>query len=184
MTGRPENEEERIMCTTEVYDLGITPWDEIKKDIVRIETVSSGEGGGLEEEDLKEAFENPDTVAILLRNAEGTIVGFTFAEPTENVYTKKDYPRRERSKDTVYISDSTIDPDYQHQGFIGPMMEQLESQLVEKGYKFIERDSADTENEDGESYADKITKIYEGRHRSTYGKQAFFRTKLKEPDKK
>ncbi|MBX4201169.1 hypothetical protein KW786_03540, partial [Candidatus Parcubacteria bacterium] len=95
-------------------------------------------------------------------------------------------------KDTAYISDAAIMPAYQHVGLIGPMMRELEAELVKKGYRFFEIDAADIKyGEKGESYADKIRKNYpkriiseEAHDSPAFGPQVFFRIELPKPEEK
>jgi GNAT superfamily N-acetyltransferase len=177
----------RERCVVEIYDPEKISWEEIGADIMRIEQSASGDEEGLDEETLQELFENKESIIILMRDPteQDKIVGFTAAEPTMTAYAdRKEYSDREQKENTAYISDSAFERDYQGHGLIAPLMETLEKRLVKGGYLFMERDAADV-GEPGKTYSDKIRKNYEGRiteekpHDSEYGKQVFFRIKLK-----
>ncbi len=189
-----KNENLRDYCAVEVYNPQKLSWDEIGQKIVEIELSASGEKPGLDEEILKEAFEDSSSVAIITKDTrDGKIVGFTIAQPTAVIYPE-DFPDRQPSEDTAYITDSAFEKSYQGHGLIVPMIEELERQLIAKGFSFMERDSADDKKDKDstteETYADKIRKNYKDRilkeesHDSEYGPQVFFRIRLKKSDEK
>ena len=189
---KPDSQELKDSCIVEIYDPKKISWNEIKEDILRVEISAFGEEKAFDEEMLQEAFENPDSIVIMTRDAKtNRIVGFTYAEPTVTAYPEE-YPERETRTDTAYISDSAFEDLYQGHGLISPMMEELENQLVQRGFSFMERDSADSKRDESfneETYAQKIRKNYGNRivkeefHDSEYGPQVFFRIKLRRSGK-
>ena len=178
-----KSENVRENCALEIYDAKKTPWNEIKDDIMRIEISSSGEKPGLDEEILKEAFEDPASIIIITKDmGKNKIVGFSLAGPAAIAYLE-DYPERPTNDDTAYIWDSAFEKGYQGHGLIAPVNEEMEQQLTKRGFSFMERDVAndkkDKDSTTEETYADKIRKNYKGRiikeesHDSEYGPQVF-----------
>ena len=135
---------------------------------------------GLEDEDLIGAFNNPDAVIVILRDMRtNKVVGFTYAEPVQQVYKDNFYSERERLHKTAYIQNTALEPAYTGHGLVKNLAVRLENELIAKGYKFIERDALVTNG-----YAAKIQKKYSERivhtspHPSKWGQQMFFRIKL------
>ena len=116
---------------------------------------------------LKNFFEDPETIAVLLKEAE-KILGFSFAIPN-------DY----ESDKTAYIYTTKIDPQYQNEGLVGVIMNTMEAELRKRKYQYITRDARVSNG-----YANKIIKHYADRiveqkpHGSSYGQQVFFKIKL------
>lgn len=174
-------------CRIEIYDQSSLPWESIREEILGIELSAFGPEKAFDEKMLKMDFKDPKSVIVLARDKNTSkIVGFTYAKSTAETYPE-DYPERENSVDTAYIYDTAFAPEYQGEGLVSPLMKELERQLVSKGYRFLERDAANTR--DGlkagkETYADKIRRNYQGRilkeeaHDSEYGPQIFFRMRL------
>ena len=185
--GRVEQNEVLKRYRVEVYNQETLAWSEIKKDILEIENDAFGEEA-FDEEMFKEDFENPESVVVLLRDTStNRVIGFTYAQPTTSVYPGS-YPERKSSDDTAYVADTVIHPEYRGKGFLKILMNNLESELLKRGYTFMERDSADDRTnlkEGEETFADKIKKnnldkiIAEKRWSSEeYGMQRFFRMRL------
>ncbi|MBI1975256.1 MAG: hypothetical protein HYS57_02770 [Parcubacteria group bacterium] len=147
-------------CKIEIYNPEALPWDEIKEDILRMET-DAFDAEAFDEETLREDFENPKNIVVLLRDtASNRVVGFTYAEPTTAVYPEL-FPERKSSEDTAYISDTVIHLKYRKIGLLPLLMHKLGSELLKRGYLFMERDSADDRTnlkEGEETYADKVKK--------------------------
>lgn len=178
---------------SEVYNPQNTNWESVKDDVVRIEKSHFGENA-YSAEKFKDYFDNPDCTVILLRDpATNTVVGFTYTSPAEQSYDEEFHPERltelaELDGKSAYVEDTAIDKDYIGKHLVGQMMTALESELVNRGYSYLERDAAVTND-----YAANIKKTYEanGRlvyaepepHESIYGSQQFFRMRLPEPFK-
>lgn len=163
-------------CTAEVTPSTLETWSLIKEDVM----VFQRELFGLEEEDLIDAFKNPDSTVVILRDKEtNKVVGFTYAEPVQQVYKEEFHPERVQLPHTAYIQNTALSGDYRGHKLVGRLMELLEAELVAKGYEYLERDSVVANN-----YAGNIQKEYGDRivlaepHGSRWGDQVFFRIKL------
>lgn len=179
----------------EVYNPRKVSWEEIKDDILRIELSAFSEEKAFDEKILKRDFEDPDSVIVLMiNNVTNKIIGFSYAKPTIKVYPE-DFPNREANEDTAYIYDTALEESYQGKKLVKNLLDKIDTELVNRGFSFIERDSADylkdekSENNKKETYADKIRKNYQDRiikeemHDSEFGPQVFFRMSLKKPEK-
>ncbi|MBX4201225.1 hypothetical protein KW786_03860, partial [Candidatus Parcubacteria bacterium] len=60
-------EDLRDSCKIEMHN-SETPWDEIKKTILAIETEAGGEQMALEDKEVQGAFENSEAVVICVNN--------------------------------------------------------------------------------------------------------------------
>ncbi|MEK7478998.1 MAG: GNAT family N-acetyltransferase [Patescibacteria group bacterium] len=186
-------------CSVEVFDLNMLSWKYVGKNIMAVELSAFGEERSFGEETLENDFMNPENTIVILRDAQAEeIIGFTYAKPTVEAYPE-DFPERSVSEDTAYIYDTALKKEYQGKGLVQVLIERLEGELAKKGYRFIERDSADYSPESvskidertgakRETYADKVRKTYgerierEEKHDSEYGSQVFFRIRLKSPE--
>lgn len=165
-----------LLILPHVYDPRCLPWDAIRADVLRIEGEQFGEGA-FDEEYLKEEFEDPDNVAVLLWDTAGKrIAGFTYAVPVGGVHQE----REPESLETAYICDTALDAPYQRRGLIGELMGCLEEELRRRGYRYLERDAAVANG-----YAETISRAYWDRivvksdpHQSEWGLQVFFRIRL------
>lgn len=167
-------------CTAEVIAPTLESWELLKGDIMPFQK----EHFGLEEEDLIDGFKNPEATIVIIRDTDTKkAVGFTYTEPVQKVYRKDFHPEREKLPNTAYIQNTALDPGYIGHKLVGPLMERLEAELVAKGYKYLERDSAVAYD-----YAANIQKRYGERvvlsepHTSRWGDQIFFRIKLLSPE--
>jgi hypothetical protein len=139
---------------------------------------------GFDEEFLKEDFIHPDTTVVLLKdNIRNELIGYTYAKPVMICYPEDDvFSDRPLRTDTAYIFSTAICKEEQGKGYVGILMKELEYELWNKGFRYLERDAA-VEN----GYADKIRKVYKGRiikehtHDSEFGKQVYFRIRLLPP---
>jgi ribosomal protein S18 acetylase RimI-like enzyme len=163
-------------CTAEVTPSTLETWSLIKDDVMVFER----ELFGLEEEDLIDAFKNPDSTVVIMRDKEtNKVVGFTYTEPVQQVYREDFHPERVQLPHTAYIQNTALSGDYRGHKLVGRLMEQLEAELVTKGYEYLERDAVVANN-----YAENIQKKYGDRivlaepHGSRWGDQVFIRIKL------
>jgi len=175
-------------CRAELLKPGENSWKTIRQDIMDIEHSAYKEEETFDEETLQEDLENPTSIVAILRDTTtGKIIGYSYAQPTSVVYPEF-YPERKHAKNTAYITNTAIHPQYQKKRLLPVLLKKLEDELKEKGYAFIERDSADNREkvkEKEETYADKIKKnnadriIAEEQWSSEdYGQQRFFRIRL------
>lgn len=72
-----------------------------------------------------------------------------------NNHIKNFHPEREKLPCTAYIQNTALNPDNIGHELVGRLMAKLEVELMEKGYKYLERDSAIANN-----YAANIQKRY------------------------
>jgi len=153
-----------------------TSWQQIHGDVLSIERQQFGEGA-FDDEYLREVFEDPESVAVLLLAGDSArVVGFTCAVPEG----KLDPEREAESDETAHIVDTVIEASYQGRGLIGQLMSVLERELRDAGYWYLEREAAVTNG-----YAATIDRAYTGRiierkgpYESEWGLQVFFRIRL------
>lgn len=162
---------------------------------MRIETESFGPNAD-DVNTMMENFAHSENVVVLVKNSEGQIVGFTYTKPAITVY-RKEFKKRVRSRkfnfmteNTAYVYNTAFSKKNQHLGLVTLLMADLETTLSERGYEYMDRDSADEPIEgQRETYADKVARNYAGRIVHTYkhfsdygyGKQRFFRIRLGNP---
>jgi hypothetical protein len=153
---------------SELYNPSASNWDELWPSISKLEE-ECFPGKGLGEDHLKGIFESDTSIVLLLKKG-SDIIGFSCGIPDENV------------ADAIYIETTEITPSQQDKGYVVKMMNQLEGEARQRGYKFITRDS-----EIANGYADKISKNYGDRaletedHESEYSMgrmQRFFKIAL------
>lgn len=163
-----ENFESAPKVLVEFYNTAAENWDEIWPAISKLED-ECFPGKGLGEEYLKDIFTNEANIIVLLKQG-SEIIGFTCGIPDENV------------ADAIYIETTEITPTEQGKGHVVAVMDLLENECRNRGYKFITRDA-----EISNGYADKIAKNYGDRileshdHESEYsmgGMQRFFKIAL------
>lgn len=185
---KEENRREILKhCKLEIYDKEKIKWNEIREDILAIENDAFAEEA-FDEKMLREDFENQQSVVIVIRDTRtNKIVGFTYAQPTIFVYPDL-YGDRKFSEDTAYVSDIVIHPEYRKKGLLPLLMDNLKNKLIERGYSFMEMDSADDRTnlkEEEKTFADKIKKNNLNRiiaeeewNSEEYGMQRYFRIRL------
>jgi hypothetical protein len=119
-------------CKIEILNVKDTDWKNIKKDILGIENACFDESIRYEKEDLKEDFYKKDNIVILIRLEDGSkkIIGYTYTEPSES-----------GNPEVAEIVSTAILPEYRHMGFLGKLIDTLESELKRRKYEFIERDA-------------------------------------------
>ncbi len=175
------------------FDLKVEMWADIKDDIVWIEQSHFGDEAWTEAE-LKEKMTSPEATVVLLTDPiNGSVVGFSFANPAENVY-QQDFPD-ERLESVIrldgrsaYVEDIAVDKAYIGTGVSNLLQQRLVEVLISKGYKYVEADATTTNQ-----FADQLIAQLEldGRlveagaapHDSEFGEQRFFRARLTSPDK-
>ena len=150
----------------EFYDPKVSSWENIKDKIFFIEQEAFGDKAFSTIELSKDFQDKKNTVILLKQPDSGFVVGFTYAEPLDI--------------DTAYICDTVIQKDFRNKGLIKILMDCLEEELKNRGYKYIEREVVI-----GNDYANNIMKHYKDRivkqsepHESTWGSQIRFRIKL------
>lgn len=165
------------LFTAKVFNPQEDSWGDIKDRILDLEKEAFNEKAW-KEVTIKRGFVEPDGVAVILVEKETMkVIGFSYAVKGglgHNLSSiQKEY--------TAYIEDTVIDKAYRGMGLVGLIMDKLEKELIQKGYKYLERD-AKVEN----NYATNIQKHYQGKilesfaHNSRYGEEIFFRIQLVE----
>lgn len=160
----------------ERFNSARTSWTAIRRDILRIERQQFGDGA-FDEEYLREVFEDPQTVAVLLLEGPSRhLVGFSCAIPEGML----DPERKAESHETAHVVDTAIETAHQGRGLVGLLMTVLERELRSVGYRYLEREAAVANG-----YAGKIARAYAGRiveqcgpFESEWGRQVFFRIRL------
>ena len=161
----PRSQEAQPGVSIEFFNPEENSWEDVREAILRLEE-ECFPGGGFEEEYLKENFENPKSIVVLLKS-EGKIIGFSYAIPDEDV------------EGAVYIDTTEILPDEQNKKHVVSIMNALEGEARNRGYTYLTRNAA-IEN----GYADKIAKNYEGKiletsdNDSEWGPQRYFKIAL------
>lgn len=146
------------------HSLAISVGQDVAKDIARMSELDSQEFGHRYGMDYSEALRylvyNLRSAACVLRDKmTGIIEGFTIAIPARDAYFQNGtYSNRESEEDVAYIVTTVISPEHRGKGNVGILMRQLEKELKNKGFNFIDRDAKDLRHEGGESYADKIVR--------------------------
>ena len=104
--------------STEVVDFSRTPWESIRERILLIEKACFG-AGAYSEKRLRTHMENPSAVTMIMKDAEGVIVGFAYTLPEEDV------------PDSAWIQSIDIHPELQSRGLGGRLMSDLEDRADE-----------------------------------------------------
>jgi ribosomal protein S18 acetylase RimI-like enzyme len=161
----------------EVFDLAVLSWEDIKETVISIEREAFGDKS-FSDDDLSKDFQDKRNTVVLLKQAgSNTIIGFTYAKPTEEIDPSEEI---RPEKEVAFIWDTVIRKSFRHKHLVGILMNSLEEELRKRGYKYFEREAAVANN-----YAANISKQYKGRileqsepHDSVYGSQVFFRIRL------
>lgn len=168
----------QIQLRTEIYNPVTTPWVKIKKRIMEIERLQFGKMAFYPSV-LAADFANPDHIVILLKTGNKRIIGYTYAQPTLQLYSEY-YPKRYVYPHTAYISSIALHPKYMGRGLAKLLSQRLEQELRMRGFTHIELDARKKFN-----YANTIQKVYAQRiefmstpYRYQYGPQIFFRIRL------
>jgi ribosomal protein S18 acetylase RimI-like enzyme len=137
----------------EVFIPSPSSWEKVRSDIIQVRKETFPMLPSREER-LQTDFQDPATTVSLLRTAKGEVVGYSYAVPIGEVT-----PKRERENTTTaYIKGTAIRPDFQNQGLLPPLLTNLDEQLREKGFIFVEQ-HARTAN----GYATTLEKVYDQR---------------------
>src|SRR3989338_6170917 len=159
------SKEELPPCSVEVFDIKKARFDDVKDDVMKIEGLAI-DGKGYEEDIMREDFENPQAVIILLRNKDSQqIIGYVDATPA--------------SEEVINIDSTALNPEYQRYGLVWEMMKELDEELKKRGYKYMTRDA---KIEGG--YAASVERFYGERiveksdHDSDYGPQRYMKIKF------
>lgn len=128
-------------------------WESIADDVVEIEEECfSGKLGPGQRKHVeswrRDTFTDPGNLVILLRQQDGRLVGFTYAELNE--------------EGPAHVKVTAVHPEFQGQKLVGKLMDLLESELRAEGF---ESAMIDAVKENG--YADKIVRSY-GRRITDY----------------
>lgn len=153
----------------EAFDrTGALSWSEIGARVVEIEREVFGDDA-FSAAELRGSFLRPRSIAALLVEGAGFVVGYSYAAPA-------------RARATYYISNTAIAKSYQGRGLVKLLMEKLYAGIRAAGARFIERDVAIANG-----YADMLTRVHAAEiletfdHDSEYGPQRFIRMRVPEP---
>ncbi|RJR14901.1 GNAT family N-acetyltransferase [Candidatus Microgenomates bacterium] len=174
----PKSVTNQARLFTEIYNPVVTPWSKIRKRIMEIERLQFGKMAFYPSV-LGADFTNPDHIVILLKTGNKRIIGYTYAQPTTQLYSEY-YPKRSIYPHTAYISSIALHPKYMGRGLAKLLSQTLERELRTRGFTHIELDARKKFN-----YATTIQKVYAQRiefmsqpYRYQYGLQMFFRIRL------
>jgi hypothetical protein len=166
MIEKPTSQECAPGPTVALFDPSQESWQSVRQDIMNLEEICFP-GKGLGEDYLKEKFEDPNSVIVLLKRGE-KVLGFSYGTPDEN------------DKSALYIDTTEILPEEQGQGYVVSLVSLLEDEARKRGYAFLTRNAA-VEN----GYADKVAKSYGDRivetkpdNDSEWGRQRYFKIVL------
>lgn len=163
------------MFTTEIFTPNENNWELINNKILQIEKEAFGNEAFSEEEIMNDFLDSKNTVVLLKNNDSNEVVGFTYAKPFEP--ETNDSPAK--PGETAWMWDTVIGKEYRGQGLLGQMMSTIETELQNKGFKYLERNALVKNN-----FAENISKHYKDRIiksfplDSRWGPQIFFRIRL------
>jgi|SRR5581483_6196849 len=120
-----------------VFNPTLDNWQHVRERIVQIEQENFGDGAYSEEE-LSEAFANPNNTTVVLYDVYGNVIGYSYAIPITKYYPK----RKKEIRETVFIDSTAIDKKQQGKGNVGILIDKLEDELKAKGFRYIERTAA------------------------------------------
>ncbi len=156
-----------------IYDPQACPWQSIAHQIMEIEREGFGRGA-FSKQYLKWAFLEPTSTAGLLIGDDDRIGGFTVAAGMGGIAANR------RERETAYIVDTVIRRELRGRALVGLLMQMVERELKERGFRFLERHAAIANG-----YADSIRRHYgpriireAGPQPSEWGEQMFFRIRL------
>ena len=163
------------MITAEMFSNIKPDWIKIKDSILSLEKEGFEEHPFTEKE-IEEDFLNPENIIVLLKNLENQeVIGFTYVKPMEP--ETSDGPAK--PGETAWMWDTVIKKEFRGRGLLGLMMNKLEEELKNRGFKYVERNAMAANN-----FAENIAKHYKERIiksfplESKWGPQVFFRIKL------
>ncbi len=163
------------MILVEVFDNNQSSWVEIKDTIVSLEKEAFEQHPFIEDE-LEKDFLNPENTIVFLKNLDSQeVIGFAYAKPREP--ETSDSPAK--PGETAWMWDTVIKKEFRGKGYLGVIMDKLEEELRNRGFKYLERNALVANN-----FAENISKHYKERIiknfplESKWGPQVFFRIKL------
>jgi hypothetical protein len=148
-----------------LFDPATQAWESVREAVLEIDKLCFGEKS-FSEEYLKQTFEDPRDIVVLLKRAE-RLIGFSSAIPDEKV------------EGAMYVDTTDIIPEEQGKKHVVAIMQLLETEARKRGFRYLTRNAA-VEN----GYADKVEKNYAGRiletgsNDSEWGPQRYFKIEL------
>ena|SRR3989344_1247102 len=163
------------MFETELFNNNQFDWIKIKNTIISLEKEAFVDHP-FTDKDLEKDFLNSGNTIVLLKNSENQkIIGFAYAKPREP--ETSDSPAE--PGETAWMWDTVIKKEYRGKKLLGSIMNKLEEELKNKGFKYLERNAMIANN-----FAENVSKHYKDRIikslplESKWGSQVFFRIKL------
>ena len=119
--------------------------EKIFQEIYAVETQVFPEDFRLDEEDLKTSLEKSGSINVVLKNAEGTVVGFMASAPNSEFYEDfiEDDPEYgqdadfQNEKDKLYVYDASILEEARASGNFGKIFQATVEKAKEQGLKAI-----------------------------------------------
>ncbi len=163
------------MFEAELFSSNQSDWIKIKNTIISLEN-EAFEEHPFNGEDLEKDFLDSANIIILLKNLQNQeVIGFSYAKPMEP--ETSDSPAE--PGETAWMWDTVIKKEYRGRKLLGSIMNKLEEELKNRGFKYLERNAIVAN-----SFAKNISKHYKDRIiksfpiESKWGSQMFFRIKL------
>lgn len=131
-------------------------WQAIREAVMHVEQRTFEESHRFSEEFMREVFFVENSVAVLLRNTQGEIIGYTVAVPlTWETDRTEDVQREENGEHTAYVESTAIVPEDQGHGHARVLLRALDEHLRLRGYQYVERHA-----EISNGYAQTLTHFY------------------------
>ena len=151
------------------------------KQFSQLSTNAFGKTIGMKYDEAAEYLMNfVNTVVVIREDNSHRIVGYSIAEPSTQVYPDNDlYTDRKPTIDTAYLTITVIAPSKRGQHLFEHLELALKTELIVKGFEYLEIDASAEVADGKESFADKIIKNNSNRivetkiHNSPLGKQMY-----------
>lgn len=158
----------------EIYNPEIKPFDSIKEQIETIDRLSFPRTFPKRLGIHAGWFTNPRNTAVVL-NHNGLITGFSIARPVIDIW-----PEKTSEADSCNVSLTAVVPEFQKKGLAKLMLLPLRQALINKGYKYWER-NLEVENGWAESFikfeGDNIVAMSKPRE-TEFGLKQYVKSKL------
>lgn len=187
MSYTPEQPKVPLITKTSVFDKSPVVWQEIKEQVILLtmegleikanDPLLGQRDGVISFNNIEDAFLDPDSVVMILRDQRNNFIGYTLAMPIDRM----DPDRAAEKKETAYMYYTVIAESYRGQGLASKLTDPLLVELNRQGYLYAERDT-----KMGNGYADNVEKNSQGSIVASYdadkfglGQQRFFRIDIK-----
>ena len=72
----------------EIFDPSKNSWEKVKEEIMELESAIFGDEA-FDEEIIRESFQDPDNIIIIMRDKKGRAIGYTWATPAKKTYEEE-----------------------------------------------------------------------------------------------